>query len=207
MHVKTIRQPLIAGIIASVCLSLTASAQSTSGSYEPELTAIVLETTVDVANLKIAGGVPPLLSTLVSAGAQIRSRVDNYDPIGRTMRISLYLTAPSAPLPLPASALPPATDAAMLSQSVIRAETIYHSKGSLPSLAIAGRFASFLGGQLPVAVGTPFLLSFAYPAEALNAGGSSNATFAESSFLIPGSINIYSAAPVGSVTVLAPPSN
>lgn len=207
MDVKTIRRPLIAGIIACVSLSLSASAQSTSGSYEPELTSIVLEAAVDIANLKIAGGVPPILTTLVTAGAQIRSRVDNYDPIARTMRISLYLTAPSAPLPLPASALPPATDASMLSQSVIRAETIYHSKGTLPSVGIAGRYASFVGGQLAVAPGTPFLLSFSYPAEALNSGGSSNATFAESSFLIPGTVSVYSAAPVGSITVLAPPSN
>lgn len=207
MHVKTMRRPLIAGIIACFAVSLTATAQSTSGSYQPELTSMVLEASVDQSNLKIAGGIPASLLTLYTAGAQVRSRIDNFDPIGRTMRISLYVTAPSAPLPLPAAALPASTDPSMLSQSIVRAELIYHSKGTLPSIGIAGRYASFLGGALAVASGTPFLLSFSYPAEALNDGGSANATFAESSFLIPGTINIYSPAPVGSITVLAPPSN
>ena len=209
MNVNLIRQPLIAGMIACFATSLPLVAQTTSGSYEPELTSFIIEAPVDIANLKTSITLPSLLVTLVQSGAaQLRSRVDNYDPVARTARTTLYLTSSSAPLPLPASALPPANDASMVSQSVLRIESFYHVKGSpVMAVAAAGRFVTFLGGSLAVAPGTPFLFSFAYPATALSSGGEPSATFAESSFLIPGVINVYSAAPVGSITVTGPPSN
>ena len=208
MNVNLIRQPLIAGILACLATSLPAAAQTTSGPYEPELSSIVMESAVDIANLKTPAALPAILVTLVQSGAaQLRSRVDNYDPIARTARTTLYLTAASAPLPLPAAGLPPAADPSMVSQSILRVDSFYYGKGTPLSVGMVGRFVTALGGSLPIAPGTPFLFSFAYPAEALNSGGSSSATFGESSFLIPGTLNLYSPAPVGSITVTPPASN
>ncbi len=208
MNVNLMRQPLIAGIVACLASSLSVAAQTTSSPYEPELSSIVMESSVDIANLKTPAALPAILVTLVQSGAaQLRSRVDNYDPIARTLRTTLFLTAASAPIPLPASALPLVTDNSMVSQSIVRIESIYHVKGTPLSIGMAGRFVTFLGGSLAVSPGTPFLFSFSYPAEALSASGSASATFGESSFLIPGALNLYSPAPVGSITVTAPASN
>ena len=206
MNVKIMRQPLIAGLAVCLATSLTSAAQTTSSPYEPELTSIVMEASVDLANLKLPGGVPGILVTFVTAGAQLRSRVDNYDPVNRTFRTTLYLTAASAPMPLPAAALPPASDPSIVSQSILRADSFYHVKGTPLAIGIVGRFVTFVGGSLPVAPGTPFMFSFSYPPEALASGGSSSAVFTESSLLIPGALNIYSPALVGSITVTPPAS-
>ena len=206
MNVNLISQRRIAGMALCLATTLTATAQTTSSPYEPELNSIVMEASVDLANLKLPGGVPGTLVTFVTAGAQLRSRVDNYDPVARTFRTTLYLTAASAPIPLPASALPTATDPSIVSQSILRVESIYHVKGTPLSIGLVGRFVNFVGGSLPVAPGTPYMFTFSYPPGALGSGGSSNATFTESSLLIPGALNVYSPALVGSITVTPPGS-
>lgn len=207
MNVNSSRRPLMAGMFACVAASLTLSGQTTSSPYEPELNSIVMESRVDVANLKTPAPLPAQLTGLIATGAvELRSRVDNYDPLGRTVRTTLFLSIPSAPLPSPSAALPGPADATMISQSVLRVESIYHVKGTPLAIGMAGRFVTFVGGQLPIPVGTPFLFSFSYPNDAVSTTGDSNATFGESSFLIPGQLNLYSPGPVGSITV-TPPSN
>ena len=207
MSMNLLRQPLIAGILACAATSMSLAAQSTSSPYEPELATIVMESKVDLANLKTPAPLPAALTGFVASGLlELRSRLDTYDPVNRTARTTLYLSPPSAPLPTPASALPGVNDPTMVSQSIVRMESILQWKSPL-SMAIAGRFVTALGGALPIAPGTPFLASFSYPVEALGTGGSTSATFGEFSFLIPGTLNLYATAPVGSITVTPPASN
>jgi hypothetical protein len=208
MNANRLRRPIIAGLLACLVASLTLSGQTTSSPYEPELNSIVMESRVDLANLKTPAALPAALTGLVATGAvELRSRVDNYDPVARTVRTTLFLAIPSKPLPLAAEDVPAATDATMVSQSVLRVESIYHVKGASLAIGMAGRFVNFLGGQLPIPVGTPFLFSFTYPSTAVSSTGEPNATFGELSFLIPGTLNLYSPAPVGSITVTPVPSN
>ena len=209
MIVNLIRQPLTAGIVACLATSLSLVAQtvSTSSPYEPEVASILMEAKVDLANLKTPATLPASLVSLVTAGiVELRSRVDNYDPVARTARTTLYLVAPSQVTPLPAANLPGLTDATMVSQSTLRIESILHVKGTPLSVAMVGRFVAS-GGALSLAPGTPFVFSFTYPADALTGSGSANAQFGELSFVIPGALNLYSAAPVGSITVIPPASN
>ena len=207
MNVNLLRQPLTAGIIACLAVSASVAAQTTSSPYEPELNSIVMESSVDIANLKTPAPLPGSLLTILQIGGQLRSRVDNYDPVARTVRTTLYISAASQPMPLAAADVPGPGAPTLVSQSTLRIDTIYHVKGSPLAIGMAGRFVNSPTAPLTVAVGTPFLFSFSYPADALNAGGSPTATFGESSFLIPGTLNLYSSAPVGSITVTPPASN
>jgi hypothetical protein len=58
---------------------------------------------------------------------------------------------------------------------------------------------------LTITPGTPFVLSFAYPADAISTTGDQAAAFSEISFLIPGSLNLYSQTGVGSIIVTPAP--
>ena len=214
MHVKLMRQPLIAGMIACFATSLSVMAQSTSSPYEPEFNTIVMESSVDLANFKVPASLAPALaglSSIILTGAvELRTRLDSYDPIGRTARITLFLAVPSSAKPT--ANLPAVTESTLVAQFVIRVESINHMKGTplapgLLAVGMTGRYVNTLGGSLPVPNGTPFLLSFSYPADAVSASGNSSATFGEFSFLIPGILNSYSPAPVGSITVTPPASN
>ena len=203
MNSQTARRPWMAGvIIACTAATLTVTAQtttSTSGSFEPETTALVMEAKVDLANIKTPAPLPAALTGLVSSGIlEFRSRTDNFDPIGRTARVTLFLAGAGTSLPTAAEKLPAVTDATMISQSIVRFETILQSKGSWTGM---GHFVNFLGGALPVPPGTIFVTSFGYTYADITANGSSTAGFTEFSFVIPNAFNLYASAPTGSISM------
>jgi hypothetical protein len=212
MKVKSLRQPLFAGMFVCLAtsLSLVAQTTTTSSAYEPELNSIVMEASVNLSQLQTPASYAPSLAPLaaiIGTGAvELRSRIDNYDPGTRTFRTTLFLAPPAAPKPTDPANLPALTDVTMVSQSTLRAETIYQMPGTPLAIGMAGRFVAFLGGPLAVAPGTPFLASFAYPNDAVGTTGDLNATFGELSFLIPGALNLYSQTPVGWVIVTPAPA-
>jgi len=210
MNVYSLRQPVIAGFLACVATSLFGQTPTTSSPYEPELNSIVLESKVDLANVKTPAPLPGEVVGILATGiVELRARLDKYDPVARTFRSTLYLAQPATAIPAPDALVPAPGDLTLVSQAVLRVESIYHVKGSPLSIGLAGRFATILGGspQLPIPTGAPFLCSFSYPASGLSATGEPSATFGELSFLIPGQLNLYAPAPVGSITVTPPASN
>jgi len=211
MNVKSLRRPLIAGTLVclSTSLSLMAQTAPTSSFYEPELNSIILETAVANTGYNGPGGVPAALVAAVAAGYQLRSRIDTYDPVARTYVGTLFLAAPGEPSPAPAADFTGA-NIVVVSQSTFRVESIYHVPGSPLSIGMAGRFlgptaAGACSTCNIVPPGTPFLLSFSYPADAVGTKGDQNAAFAEISFLIPGALNLYSQTGTGSVIVTPAP--
>ncbi|HEY3742504.1 MAG TPA: hypothetical protein VGL53_21795, partial [Bryobacteraceae bacterium] len=93
MNVKSLRQPLIAGLLASLAVSVPTLAQTTSSAYEPELNSMVMESTVNLSDIKVpassAASLAPLAAIIGTGAVELRSRVDTYDPIGRTFRTTL----------------------------------------------------------------------------------------------------------------------
>lgn len=215
MSGTNLRRSLLTGLLSCAAGLLPLFAQTapvtTSSPYEPEMQVLVLEAKVDLAAIKVPGGLPAALTGLVSSGlVEFRARIDNYDPVARTARTTLFITPPSTPLPAPSAAVPGPTDQTMISQNTLRCENLAYLKATsagTPGIQVGGRFTNFLGGALAVPPGTPFVFTFAYPAAATAAGGASSAQFAELSFVIAGGLNLYAPAPAGSITVVAAASN
>lgn len=189
-------------------MSVPTLAQTTSSAYEPELNSMVMESTVNLSDIKVpassAASLAPLAAIVGSGAVELRSRVDTYDPIGRTFRTTLFLAPPGSPKPTDPSNLPALTDATMVSQSVLRVESIYHLPGTPLAIMLTGRFLSS-GGSLTVPPGTPYTTSFTYPNDAISATGDTAATFGELSFVIPGQFNFYASSPVGWIIVTPAP--
>ena len=212
MNPKSLRQPLIAGTFVCLAASLTMVAQtaapavSTSSFYEPELNSIVMETSIAVSGYNSPTPLPALVTTLLGSGAaQLRSRVDSYNPVTRTYVGTLYLGPANEAMPAPAADLTNGT-LTILSQSTFRVESIYHVPGAATlSIGMAGRFLgpTALGASAADVIppGTPFMLTFSYPLAAVGAVGEASATFNEISFLIPGGLNLYAQTGAGSIVV------
>jgi hypothetical protein len=208
MNVKSFCRPLFAGTFVCLVASLPSMAQ-TSSFYEPELNSLILETSVAATGYNGPTPLPALVITLLQSGnAQLRSRIDGYDPIARTYVGTLFLAPASEPMPAPAADFTNG-NLTILSQSTFRAEVIYHVPGASLSIGLAGRFLgpTTLGATAADVVppGTPFMLSFSYPADAVGTVGDQNATFAEISFIIPGTLNLYSQTGSGSILVTPAP--
>lgn len=199
------RRLVMAALLTLPTVSVTAMAQSTSGPYEPELQQLVLETKIDLANIRPAPADD--FAALLKSG-ELRYRIDNWNFRGRNYRMSIFLVAPGSPLPTPAAQLPEATSSMMIVQAGVRTETIFHVNyaDSGPGIAFGGRVLMKIGGIGNIEPGEVWMAGFAYPPEAMTLGPAVAATFKQVTVWSPNAVNAFSETATGTIQV-APPRN